>query len=129
MQDEFCNMLCRVAENGLNEIIVNKPVLEDYIRKHYSKFPLISSTVKQIESYDKLCDELEKDYKLVVLDYNWNNDWDMLDKIPHKEKCEILINPYCSGHCKRRGAHYKALGERQINYAKPKEQQVQMEQF
>ena len=114
LSDPFCNMITRIAENGLNEIIVNKQCLEDYIRKNYPKYPLISSTVKQIENRDQLLAELEKDYKLVVLDYNWNNNFKELEALPHKDKIELLINPYCTPHCKRRKAHYEFLGERQF---------------
>lgn len=115
MSDEFCNKICRAAENGFNEIIVNKDFLEEYIRKNYPKFPLISSTVKQIEDLDTLLKEFEKDYKLVVLDYNWNNDFERLAMIPEelRARCEILINPYCTPHCKRRAEHYRVLGESQ----------------
>ena len=115
LKDPFCNRICRMAENGFNEIIVNKDFLEDYIREKYPQFPLTSSTVKQIEDYDTLMKEFEKDYKYVVLDYNWNNDFERLDKIPQelRSRCEILINPYCTPHCKRRGEHYRMLGEAQ----------------
>ncbi len=113
LKDDFCNKLCKEAENGFNEVICNVPLLEEYIRKTYPKFPLVSSTCKQLEEYDALMAEFEKDYKLVVLDYNWNNDFERLEKIPQelRERCEILINPYCVPHCKRRGEHYKVLGE------------------
>ena len=84
LKDKFCNHLCAIAENGFNELIVNKPFLEDYVRRNYPKFPLVSSTVKQIEDYDQLMEEFKKDYKLVVLDYNWNNDFEKLDKIPQE---------------------------------------------
>lgn len=112
LKDHFCNMLCRLANNGLNEIIINAPFLEEYIREKYPAYPLTSSTVKQIEDYDLLMKEFEKDYKLVVLDYNWNNDFEKLDKIPMelRKRCEILINPYCVPHCQRRGEHYRVLG-------------------
>ncbi len=112
LKDAFCNRICRYAENGLNEIIVNAPFLEAYVREKYPQFPLVSSTVKQIEDYDQLMKEFEKDYKLVVLDYNWNNDFEKLEKIPRelRARCEILINPYCMPHCKRRKEHYQVLG-------------------
>ncbi len=112
LKDPFCNQICRVAENGFNEVIVNVSCLEEYIREKYPKFPFISSTVKQIEDKDMLLAELEKDYKLVVLDYNWNNDFEKLASIPekHRERCEILINAYCIPNCPRRGEHYRVLG-------------------
>lgn len=120
LKDSFCNRLCRLAQNGFNEIIVNAPFLETYIREKYPKYPLVSSTVKQIEDYDQLMKEFEKDYKLVVLDYNWNNDFEKLEKIPRelRSRCEILINPYCTPHCKRRKEHYQVLGRCQRNCAK-----------
>ena len=120
LSDPYCNMLCKVAENGFNELIVNKPFLEEYVRQKYPKFPLVSSTVKQIEDLDTLLKEFEKDYKLVVLDYNWNNDFEKLDKIPMelRPRVEILINPYCTPHCKRRKDHYIALGESQRRCSK-----------
>lgn len=116
LPDPFCNMITRVAENGLNEIIVNVPCLEKYIREKYPAYPLISSTVKQIEDIAALNEELEKDYKLVVLDYNFNNRFDELEKIVRRDKAEILVNPYCSPHCKRRKKHYEFLGERQFEH-------------
>lgn len=120
MKDAFCNRLCRLAHNGFNEIIVNTPAVEAHVRKNYPKYPLISSTVKQIEDLDGLLAELEKDYKLVVLDYNWNNDFEKLEQIPRelRSRCEILIDPYCMPHCPRRGEHYKLLGEAQRSVSK-----------
>ncbi|MBQ7990930.1 MAG: hypothetical protein IJ080_06010 [Oscillospiraceae bacterium] len=112
LADPFCNMITKMAEDGTNEIIVNLPLLEEYIRKNYPRYPLISSTVKQIEKEDDLLKELEKDYKLVVLDYNHNNT-DILERLPHRDKIELLVNPYCMPHCRRRGDHYRFLGERQ----------------
>lgn len=113
LKDLFCNDLCKAANNGFNEIIVKTPCLENYIRSKYPQYPLVSSTVKQIEDFDKLMEEFKKDYKLVVLDYNWNNDFEKLDKIPQelRSRCEILINPYCNPHCPRRKEHYEVLGK------------------
>ncbi|MCD7730100.1 MAG: hypothetical protein LUI05_01210 [Oscillospiraceae bacterium] len=115
--DPFCNGLMRVANNGLNQVIVNSPILEEYIRENYPKYPITSSTCKQIRDPDELKAELEKDYNLVVLDYNWNNNFDFLEKVPHKEKCELLINACCMPNCPRRGEHYKTIGQSQINCA------------
>lgn len=114
LDDPFCNMITEIAENGLNEIIVNSSILEEYIRKKYPRYPLISSTVKQIENENELLKELEKDYKLIVLDYNWNNRFEKLEAMPHKEKIELLVNSYCTPHCQRRKQHYEFIGKRQF---------------
>lgn len=114
LRDPFCNTCMKMADNGMNEVIVVSPLLEDYIRDRYPNFKVTSSTCKQIEDMDKLCEELEKDYNLVVLDYNWNNKFEILEKIPHKEKCELLVNACCTPNCKRRKEHYDFVGEYQI---------------
>ena len=114
LRDPFCNTCMKMADNGMNEVIVVSSLLEDYIRNRYPNFKITSSTCKQIEDMDKLCEELEKDYNLVVLDYNWNNKFEILEKIPHKEKCELLVNACCTPNCKRRKEHYDFVGEYQI---------------
>ncbi|MBQ5331197.1 MAG: hypothetical protein J6F31_08110 [Oscillospiraceae bacterium] len=116
MSDPFCNNLLRLADGGFNEAIVNTQVMEDYLRKNYPRYKLTSSTCKQIRDFDTLLAELEKDYSLVVLDYNFNNDFELLEKIPEKyrSKVEVLVCPYCFPNCQRRGDHYKFLGREQI---------------
>ncbi len=123
VNDRFCNSLCKEADNGFNEIIAFSPDLEEYVRANYPNFPLVSTTCKEIRDIDGLIAELEKDYKLVVLDYNWNNDFEKLAQIPEKyrDRCEILINPYCIPNCAKRGEHYRILGEcqRKASAARP----------
>lgn len=114
LKDPFCNTCLKMADNGMNEVIVVSTLLEEYIRNKYPNYKITSSTCKQLEDMDSLKAELEKDYSLVVLDYNWNNNFDMLEKIPHKEKCELLVNACCTPHCKRRKEHYDYVGEYQI---------------
>lgn len=114
LSDPFCNYVMKTANNGLNEVIVTSPLLEDYIRKTYPRYKITSSTCKQIEDFGMLDEELDKPYNLVVLDYNWNNRFDELEKMPHKEKIEILVNACCTAACPRRGEHYRSIGEAQI---------------
>ena len=117
LSDFFCNQVMKLGDNGMNEVIVNSPLLEEYIRKTYPNYKITSSTCKQIRDPEELKAELEKDYNLVVLDYNWNNNFEFLEKVPHKEKCELLINACCEPNCQRRGDHYRVIGEEQIKYA------------
>lgn len=114
--DHYCNQILREANNGFNEVIVMSPILEEYIRENYPKYPITSSTCKQIENMDDLNAELKKDYKYVVLDYNWNNKFDMLEQITpeDRKKCEILVNACCIPHCPQRGEHYRRIGEDHI---------------
>lgn len=116
LNDKFCNMIMRCADNGLNGVIVVSPVLERYIRQHYPRYKITSSTCKRITDIERLDSELEKDYNIVVLDYDLNNKFDILEKIPNKEKCEILVNACCEPSCQRRSEHYNSIGKQQIAY-------------
>ena len=115
--DGFSNKVLRIANNGLNEVIVMSPLLEEYIRENYPEYKITSSTCKQIEDISGVLAELEKDYKYVVLDYNFNNKFDLLEQIPESERsrCEILVNACCQPNCPRRGEHYRQIGQNQIN--------------
>lgn len=113
LQDPYCNFCMEAANNGMNEVIVFSPLLEQYVREKYPKFKINSSTCKEIRDIDKVNEELEKDYHLVVLDYNFNNRFDQLEKIKAKDRCEILINAVCIPDCPRRGAHYANVAKNQ----------------
>lgn len=119
LSDPACNRVLDIADNGLNEVIVFSPLLEEHIRKTHPRMKITSSTCKQLRDYDELCTELEKDYKLVVLDYNYNNDFSTLERLPHKEKCEILVNAVCVPECPRRGEHYRFIGKYQLEHCNP----------
>lgn len=113
LEDAYCNFCMKEADNGMNEVLVVSPVLEDYIRKAYPNFKINSSTCKEIKDMDALNEELSKDYSLVVLDYNLNNQFDKLEQIKDKEKCEILVNACCVPNCPRRGDHYKQIANQE----------------
>ncbi len=116
LSDGFCNMVMAMADNGMNEAIVMSPVLEEYIRRNYPKFKLTSSTCKRITDPEKLKEELEKDYSIVVVDYDFNNNFEVLEKLPRKQDCELLVNACCEPNCPRRSAHYYSIGVQQIAY-------------
>ena len=117
LSDEYCNMIMKLADNGLNEVIVMSPLLENYIREKYPNYKLTSSTCKRITDPDKLYKEVENDYHIVVIDYDLNNKFDILEKIPDKKKCEVLVNACCNPSCPHRSHHYQTIGQEQILYA------------
>ena len=117
LNDQFCNSLLYYANNPLNGCIVYSPLLEEYIRRNFPDYKITSSTCKRITDVASLTGELEKDYYLVVLDYDLKNKFDILEKLPHKEKCEILVNPCCNPACQNRSDHYKVIGLEQIAIA------------
>lgn len=116
LSDPFCNMVLTLADNGLNEAIVMSPLLENYIRNNFPKYKLTSSTCKRITDPDKLKEELEKYYSIVVVDYDFNNNFDVLSKLPRKGDCELLVNACCEPNCPRRSEHYHSIGVQQIAY-------------
>ena len=116
LSDPFCNMVMAMANNGLNEAIVVSPLLEDYIRNNYPKYKLTSSTCKRITDPKVLEEELGRDYHIVVVDYDFNNNWEVLEKLPRKKDCELLVNACCEPNCPRRSAHYRCIGVQQIAY-------------
>ena len=114
--DLYCNMILELCDNGMNEVIVNTPVLEQYIREKYPSFKLISSTTKCLEDISLIREELKKDYYLVVTDSSLNNT-DELFSLEPKDKIEVLVNHYCQDHCPRRQAHYNAIGHAQLEFS------------
>lgn len=113
LDDAYCNFCMEAANNGMNEVLVVSPILENYIRSKYPNFKINSSTCKELRKVEDINAELEKDYQLVVLDYNMNNQFELLEKIEHKEKCEILVNACCIPDCPRRAEHYRTIGKQQ----------------
>lgn len=90
--------------------------LNKYIRDKYPGYKITSSTCKRITDINNLNSELDKNYDIVVLDYDFNNKFDMLEKVQNKEKCEILVNACCIPGCKNRVEHYREIGLSQIAY-------------
>lgn len=117
--DTYCNLIMRLADNGLNQVLVNSPVLEDYIRSEYPRFPLISSTTKRLTAQESLLHELDRDYYLVVLDYDLNHNEKILQKLQERGKArsiEILVNEVCTPGCKRRAEHYAQQSRAQLEF-------------
>ena len=116
LDDPDCNTALEIADNGMNEVIVFSPVLEKYIRQTHPNMKVTSSTCKCIRDMNDVKAELAKDYSLVVLDYNFNNNFEELEKLTPEERkrCEILSNPVCVAGCPRRKAHYEYIGKMQL---------------
>ncbi len=117
LYDTYCNLIMSLADNGLNQVLVNTRVLEDYIRREYPGYPLISSTTKRITDLESLQAELDRDYYLVVLDYDLNHDEQVLEAIsPQAGRVEILVNEVCYPGCPRRAEHYEQQSRLQLEF-------------
>ena len=113
LDDPFCNFCMQAADNGMNEVMIMSPILEEYLREKYPSYKFNSSTCKEIKDAEALNEELKRDYQYVVLDYNLNGKWELLDGLENKEKLEVLVNTLCIPNCKRRGEHYKHIAKAQ----------------
>lgn len=121
LYDTYCNMILEIFNTGTNEVICNKEILENYIRDKYGdRYKYISSTTKRLTSIESQNKELQKDYHLVVLDYDHNKNFNYLQSIPNKDKCELLCNAVCQGHCKRRQKHYEIISQCQLDFDEEK---------
>lgn len=117
LHDTYCNLIMQLADNGMNQVLVNTQILENYIRSKYPAFPLISSTTRRITELTALKAELEKDYRLVVLDYDLNHSETILDELrPYAGRLEILINEVCYPGCPKRKEHYAHQSRMQLEY-------------
>lgn len=121
LSDRFCNLVTELCEDELNEIVVNSPIMEDYIRTNYPKYKIISSTTKCLKNQDLANQELENDnYFRVCIDYNLNHNIEFLNNLSEiqKEKVEILVNPICGANCQNREKHYKLNSLFSLTYGK-----------
>lgn len=117
LSDTYCNLIMKMADNGMNQVLVNREVLETYIRSEYPGFKLISSTTKRMLDLETLQEEIAKDYFLVVLDYDLNHNEEVLSALqPHADKIEILVNEICYPGCKMRLEHYRNQSRAQLEY-------------
>lgn len=120
LYDTYCNATMELANNGKNEVLVNSPILENYLRKNYPNFKYILSTTTCERDVDKINEATEK-YDLVVIDYRDNQNQEFLEKIKHKEKIEILIDEKCPSGCQNRKRDYELASMRNCFMEVPKE--------
>ena len=113
--DTYCNLIMEAANNGMNEVLVNSPILEDYLRTKYPDFKYILSTTRCERDIDKI-NIFTKQYDMVVTDFRDNNNFSFLEQITEKNKIELLVNSYCNPNCSRRLQHYEKISNNQLLY-------------
>ncbi|MBR4719604.1 MAG: hypothetical protein IKP31_05110 [Lachnospiraceae bacterium] len=125
LNDTYCNLIMETAggyhtrSGKNNQVLVNSPVLEEYLREQYPDFKYISSTTKRLRLLEDVKAELSKDYYLVVLDYDLNHDEDALESLtPYADRIEILADEICFPECPRRKDHYRDESLMQLNFEK-----------
>ena len=117
LQDPACNALCRLFSEGAasapaNGVIVSSDLLVDYLRVHYPKLYLVSSTTKVLTDFSDLRHELTRpEFRFVVPDFRLNKALRPLAELPQaaKDKVEFLCNECCWFGCRDRKACYEAV--------------------
>ena len=113
LSDEYCNRLMNLCNNGMNEVLVNSPVLEKYLRSNYPEFRYILSTTALIRGADSINEACNR-YDLVVADYRDAKNMSFLQEITQRGKVEILLNEACVLDCKYRKNHYERISQSQL---------------
>lgn len=113
LNDSLCNYIMEVGQTGMNGVIINNDILENYLRSKYPNYNYILSTTAVRRGLDNINIACEK-YDMVVLDYNDNKNLDILNNILFKNKVEFLCNEMCIPNCQYRKYHYETISDAQI---------------
>lgn len=117
LNDEYCNQILEIFNNGMNEILVVSPLLEKYIRDNYPKYK-INRSIINTEKIPLVTDN----YNLSVLQKFKNKDFDFLKSLSEEEKqrTELLCDEICINDCPYKYKHYREYAYIQLNGCKPK---------
>lgn len=118
LHDRYSNLVMDIFKDVAPEVVVNSPLLEDYLRTTYPTASFISSTTKRLCSNDAQLKEFGSDYKYICLDYDYNYNEDFLERISDndRKRVEILVNSTCPKGCKVRVLHQEFSAKRQLEY-------------
>lgn len=109
--DRQCNEMLKLFDNGVNEIIVNSPILERYLRDKFPNYKLTKSITAAKEDYDYV--KALDIYESVVIPRRKNRDWEFLNSIPEdkRSRIEILADETCPIDCPRLYTHYNVFSK------------------
>ena len=111
--DTYSNIIAACGHNGKNEILVNSPILEKYLKENYPNYKYCKSvTTTEYDIYNV------KDYHMSVLPKHLTNDFVALGNIPveDRSKLEIICNDDCVDNCPYTYEHYREIGKAILNY-------------
>lgn len=114
--DRKCNKLLEALDSPNNGVIIHSKLLLDYIKERY-QFYYVSSTTKVITNPKELINELEdEDYRYVVADFRFNNNWDFLKNLNQdsRNKIEFLCNECCYIDCHARASCYENVSKKAL---------------
>ena len=97
LSDTLGNICLKTGDNGMNEVLVNNDILENYIRTNYPSYKICLSTTKRIATKEQY-DQYKGKYDYIVLDYTMNHKPEIFD-LEDKEHIELLIMTFCRDDC------------------------------
>lgn len=118
LQDKNSNNIMDLTMEILKEynlplgITIYSPLLKQYLKNKYSNLYFTWSTTLGKIGIDKINELSKKD--LLVLDYNYNNNFEFLNQLKNPQNIEILINEHCVPNCPYRELHWKLVSEAQL---------------
>lgn len=125
LKDKHCNDLCALFEKGngvTNGVIVHSELLLHYLKAHYPKLMLISSTTKVLTDFSQCLEEIRReDFRYVVPDFRLNKALEQWKDLPRsqKDKVEFLCNECCSFGCGDRKQCYEAVSRQNLGEDTP----------
>jgi hypothetical protein len=113
LSDQFGNIVLMAADNGMNEVLVNNDIFENYVRTNYPSFKICASTTKRITTKEQY-DQYKGKYDYIVLDYSFNKKPEIFD-LEDKEHIELLIMTFCWDNCPNRMHHQYVTNYSDLN--------------
>lgn len=116
--NRYNNLSLQIFNLPQNEIVINSPILEKYLKENFPNYSLISSITKCISNSNDIQNELQNNYKFLCLNYNLNHNWDFLNTIQKsdRQKIEFLVNSLCLPNCQNQKNHFEQISNFQRTY-------------
>ena len=120
LQDKYCNKILNYSillgkqYNIKIGVIVNSEILKNYLYDTYAdNIEIIYSTTLGQMSINDINNKSKNN--ILVLDYNYNNNFNLIKKLKYPFNIEILATENCVPYCKYRLDHQNNINLYQIN--------------
>ena len=111
VKDYYCNLFVKRFATPEDAFIVASDDLFNYLKTTYPDHQFVHSTTKNIVDIDTI-NELTKD-DIYVMNYNYNNNDNYINKLTHLNNIEILCAEPCNFNCPYRAKHYDTINRMQ----------------
>ena len=112
--DFTCNQWLDYCQQEGHGIITFSEDFAQYIRKQFPKYNIIWSTTRRDDNIELINNLTKQD--LLVLDYKYNHDDNILKQLQNPHNIEILCGENCISDCPHRTQHYFEISKIQMRY-------------